>query len=188
MIDINWNRYALIAELTKRIHSVSPQFGKTALQKLVFFTQEVYKVDCGYDFKLYSYGPFDSQLLSDLDMVAHWGCVSIIRVNDSLGGYRIDPTESVDSIRDRAVEFLDTESTRNALNDLISTYGSMTARDLELRATTVYVAQDLHAKGEQSTLERVRHLVGQLKPKFSSDEIERAAIELNERHHIQITT
>ena len=41
-VNIPWNRYALTAELAKRLDGLSPQFGKTALQKVVFFLQEVY--------------------------------------------------------------------------------------------------------------------------------------------------
>lgn len=186
-VDIPWKRYALIAELTKRLDSVSLHFGKTALQKLVFFLQEIYQVDCGYDFELYTYGPYDSQLVSDLDLIEHWGCVSVTRVNDLLGGYRIRPTEAVDSIRGKAAEFLDHEKTKQALANLVLTYGSMTARDLELRATTVYVARNFQRKGETATIEKICRLVAQIKPKFTADEIKQAVVELSEKRHIQFT-
>lgn len=186
-VDTPWNRYALIAELAKRMDSVSPQFGKTALLKHIFFLGGIYNIDCGYDFRLYSYGPFDAQLLSDLDLVEHWGCVSVRRVNDTLGGYRIYPTDEVDSIRDKAVGFLEESRTKQALDDLVRTYGTMTARDLELRATTVYVAKNLWAKNESPTQETICQLVGQIKPKFSAQEIESAVMELNDRNHIQLS-
>jgi len=185
-IDIPWKRYALIAELAKRLDAVSPQFGKTALQKLVFFLQEVYGVDCGYDFELYSYGPFDSQLLGDLDLVEHWGCVSIESVNAMFGGYRIRPTDKVDAVRSKATDFLDDEHTKAALNNLVEAYGSMTARDLELQATTVYVERNLRAKGKPIKKKEVCRIVSQIKPKFTSMEIENALLELSERKHIQV--
>jgi uncharacterized protein YwgA len=186
-IDIPWKRYALIAELAKRLEPVSPQFGKTALQKLVFFLQEVYEIDCGYDFSLYSYGPFDSQLLGDLDLVEHWGCVSVTRINNTPGGYQIRPADGVDSIRDKAAGFLDATRTKQAIDDLIAIYGAMTAKDLELRATTVYVAKNLKTKWTLVPKENVCDLVGQIKPKFTAQEIEQAVMELSERDHIQIT-
>jgi uncharacterized protein YwgA len=186
-VDIPWKRYALIAEMAKRLDSASMNFGKTALQKLVFFLQEIYRVDCGYDFELYTYGPYDSQLVSDLVLIEHWGCVSVTRVNDMLGGYQIRPTEAVDSIRGKAAGFLNDAKTKQALDDLVLTYGSMTARDLELRATTVYVARNFLRKGETATIEKVCRLVTELKPKFTADEIKQAVIELSERQHIQIT-
>jgi uncharacterized protein len=182
--DIPWNRYALIAELAKRLDAVSPQFGKTVLQKLVFLLQEVYHVDCGYDFELFSYGPFDSQLLGDLDLVEHWGCISIDSVNAMLGGYRIRPTDRVDFVREKAASFLDAEQTRKALENLVSTYGAMTARELELRATTVYVERNLRGKGDSPTKTKVCRLVGQIKPKFKQREIEQTVDELSGRNHI----
>lgn len=185
-VDIPWNRYALIAELTKRVDKISPQFGKVALQKMVFLLQEVYQVDCGYDFRLYSYGPFDSQLLNDLDLVAHWGYVCVNRVNDMLGGYKIRPTDSVDSIRAKATDFLDSDKTKTAIDKLMETYGAMTARDLELRATTVYVAKNMQVKGNLATKENICHLVGQIKPKYTAQEIEQAVMELSGMDHIKI--
>jgi len=186
IIDVSWTRYALIAELARRLDDVNPQFGKTALEKLVFFLQEIYGIECGYDFELYSYGPFDSRLLGDLDLVEHWGGVTVSRVNDSFGGYRIRPAEKVDSIVSKAREFFEDPKTEKALNDLVSIYGAMTARDLELRATTVYVERGLRKNGEAISKEKVCLLVSQIKPKFNSQEIEETVSELRERGHIKL--
>lgn len=184
--SIPWKRYALIAELAKRLDGVNPQFGKTALQKLVFFLQEIYGINCGYEFELYSYGPFDSQLLGDLDLVEHWGAVAVTRVNNSFGGYHIRPMKNVDSIRNRAKEFLGDTKTKKAIKDLVSTYGAMTARDLELRATTVYVSLSLRDKSESCSKEEICALVSQIKPKFDKLEIENVILELSKRNHIKI--
>lgn len=185
-LDIPWKRYALIAELVKRLDDVSPQLGKTALQKLVFLLQAVYGIDCGYDFELYSYGPFDSRLLGDLDLVEHWGCVSVQSVNASLDGYRIRPAEHVEFIRAKASDFLDAPQTQDALSSLVSTYGRMRAKDLELRATTVYVERNLQRKGESPTRADICRLVGEIKPRFSKGEIEMAVDELCQREYIRL--
>ncbi|MBF0560164.1 MAG: restriction endonuclease [Nitrospirae bacterium] len=185
--DIPWKRYVLIAELAKRLDTVSPQFGKTALQKLVFLLQEVYKIDCGYDFELYSYGPFDSQLLGDLDLVESWGCVSVESVNALLGGYRIHPTKKVDLVREKATGFLDDAKTKSALDNLVSTYGALKARDLELRATTVYVERNLWAKNESPDKTTVCRFVAQIKPRFTRREIDQVVDELSERGHIRLS-
>lgn len=187
-LDIPWERYALIIDLAKRVKPVNPQFGKTALQKLVFFLQEVYQVNCGYNFEFYTYGPYDSQLLSDLDLVEHWGYVTVKRINDTLGGYQIRPTEAADSIvhKDKAVKFLDDKKTRQALEDLVETYGSMSARDLELRATIVYVAHSIKKKRELANANKmeINRIVLKLKPKFTAEEVDQAVIELENRKHI----
>jgi len=48
-----WDQYGLMAELALKLKGVSPQFGKTVLQKLVYILQEIYRVPCGYDYILY---------------------------------------------------------------------------------------------------------------------------------------
>ena len=62
----------------------------------------------------------------------------------------------------------------------------MTARDLELRATTVYAERNLRAQNKLLDKREVCRLVGQIKPKFSYQEIELAIDELNEKRHIQL--
>jgi len=150
-IDIPWQRYALIAELAKRLQDVSPQFGKTALQKIVYFLQEIYGLDCGYDFRLYSYGPFAAQLLGDLDIVESIGCVEVRRLLTGTGGYVIRPTEKVDALQKRAGDFLSAPQTAKALHAVVDRFGRLSARDLELRATIVYVERDLLRKGKPAT-------------------------------------
>jgi uncharacterized protein len=183
-LNIPWHRYALISELAKRLNGVSPQFGKTALQKLVYFLQELYGVDCGYDFQLYSYGPFTSQLLGDLDLVEHFGCVSVEPVHSITGGYEIRPTEKADSLQGKAVSFLNNAKTKQAIDSLVSEFGAHTAKDLELRATIVYVERGMHRKSKHPTMQDVCRLVGQIKPKFSSQEIKQAVDDLRQRSHV----
>lgn len=185
-IEIPWRRYALIAELAKRLDGIREQFSKTALVKLVFFLQEVYGVDCGYDFAMYSYGPFDSQLLNDLALVKHFGCVTVEAVSSALGGYHIRPTNEADCVRDRAAKFLDARETQKALDSLVKTYGAKSARDLELRATIVYIERDLRRKGKEATKFDVCRIVNEIKPKFPSQEIERAVNELSECKHLSL--
>ena len=185
-LNIPWHRYALIAELAKRLHDVRSQFGKTALQKLIYFLQEIYGVDSGYDFELYSYGPFTSQLLGDLDLVEHFGCITVHSVLSNLGGYEIRPTCKADSLREKASEFLSDPKTKAALDSLVATYGGMTAKSLELRATIVYAERDMHRKEKPAIKNDICRLVGQIKPKFTAIEIEKAVEELSGRKHIQL--
>ncbi len=188
-LTIPWNRYALIPELAEKLDGVSPQFGKTALQKMVFLLQEVYGVDCGYDFTLYSYGPFDSQLLGDLDLVESWGCVKVEDAKSSMGGYRIVPTGERGKIREKAADFLDSESTRSAMDSLIKDYGGKSARELELRATLVYVDKDLYNRKNGKDLpkkEDLYRIVHEIKPKFSDIDMNSAIDELLSLGHIKL--
>ena len=61
--DLLTTRLGVFAELAK---SAKNAFGRTALMKLCYFLQEVKGVPLRYEFSLYSYGPFDSDVLADL--------------------------------------------------------------------------------------------------------------------------
>src|SRR3972149_3482778 len=57
-----WNRLALITALVKEM----PGLGRTAIMKLPFFLVVLRNVPLDYDLRLYTYGPFDSNVLDDL--------------------------------------------------------------------------------------------------------------------------
>ena len=59
-----WNKYAIIVFLVKE-YAKQGRIGRTALQKLIYLLQELFNINCGYDFKFYTYGPFSSEILSN---------------------------------------------------------------------------------------------------------------------------
>ena len=180
---IPWHRYGLIAELASELQGKSPQFGKTSLQKMVYLLQTACKVDVGYEFDLYTYGPFSSQLLQDLDMVESLGGVQVRPVLSRLNGYRIDPADRNQVLRDRAKDFLSRPEVTEALRRLIKDLGHCSARDLELRSTIVYVFHDVGSSGHTDR-NKVIQLVNEIKPKFSRQEIVDAVEELEAKRYI----
>ena len=171
-LNIPWKRYGLIAELAKKMESQQSQFGKTALQKMLFLLQEVYGVDCGYDFSLYTYGPFSSQIVQDLDFVETSKGVKVQNVAPMAGGYIISPGEETDRLRKKAENFLNKTNVQNAFSKLINQFGYYSARDLELISTIVYVARDLKNDEGDLAREKIVQRVKQLKPKFSEETID----------------
>lgn len=167
-LNIPWNRYGLIAELAYRRKNQYPQFGKTILQKMVYLLQEVYGIKCGYQFDLYTYGPFTSQLLQDLDLVETLGG---IRVYPVTGGYHIAPGDQNDSLRETAKDFLCLPDVSRAIDNLVQDFGSLNAKELELLSTIVYVDRDMKSAVPPLTYEKMAQMVNDLKPKFSSVEI-----------------
>jgi uncharacterized protein YwgA len=168
-LNIPWNRYGLIAELAHRLHGKSHQFGKTILQKMVFLLQEVYGVKCGYQFDLYTYGPFTSQVLQDLDLVESLGGVKVYPVISGYGGYLIVPGDKNDSLREKAKDFLQDAKVSDAIDNLLKEFGSFNAKELELISTIVYVERDMKTKtiGQPLTRDKMVQIVSGLKPKFS---------------------
>ena len=181
LLQVPWHRYAVIAELAGRLGGRDTGvFGKTALQKYVYFLQELHGVDCGYEFTLYTYGPFSSELLGDLDVAEVMDGVEVEylpRVN----GYDIRPGTKAEKIRTRAGEFLD--HARPAIDGLVDEFGGMLARDLELRAPLVYAARDASRRGPASEDALVNFVHG-IKPRFTTAEIRAALHELREKGHV----
>src|SRR5437867_1104734 len=98
---MDWNerhdaRLALIAELASRTPGA---LGRTALMKFCYFLQEVRRVPLGYRFSLYIYGPFDSNVLSDLGTAESLKAVVSNIVYYSGGyGYEISKGERCDAV------------------------------------------------------------------------------------------
>src|SRR4051812_6181217 len=104
-VDQN-TRLAVITALTERAQS--KPLGRTALMKLCYFLQTLGNVPLGYHFTLYSYGPFDSDVLADLQTAESVGLVSSDLVTYSGGyGYEIRTGKQGRRMRAFAGEFLD---------------------------------------------------------------------------------
>src|SRR4051794_4401129 len=87
------NRVAVLTRLVNNAPSKS--LGRTALMKLTYFLTSVRDVPLGYHFSLYSYGPFDSTVLQDLDLASTMGALRSRPVAYPTGvGYSIQPTDS----------------------------------------------------------------------------------------------
>ena len=183
-LHMEWERYALIAELSQRLHDVHPQFGKTALQKLIYFLQEIYDVDCGYSYSLYTYGPFTSQILQDLDLVESIGGVSVNPVREGLDGYRIEPNKSDDLVKEQAGEFIKRIS--GHLDALVKDYGKYSAKELEMRATIVFVERAMKKESSSLSVEDLVQIVQDIKPYFSDQEIEAAVKQLKCKGHVKV--
>jgi len=133
-----WNQYGLIAELAVRLKGVSPQFGKTVLQKLVYILQEVFQVPVGYDYILYNYGPYCAELADDLMFFASLDGVKV-EWSDGLG-FEIREASKTGHFRKRAEAFLKRYEAQ--ISKAINNFGHMNARELELYSTIIYVAKE----------------------------------------------
>ncbi len=184
---IPWKRYGLIAELTYRLDAREPcsQFGKTALQKLVYLLQATWGIDCGYAFNLHTYGPFTSQLLQDLDQVENMEGVSVGPLFE-LGGYQISPGERNEVLRKKAERFLKAPEVSSALDSIVEELGGFRAAELELRSTIVYVAKEMKLSQGALTREELCKMVRDIKPRFSEMVIHNAIDELCKKGHITV--
>lgn len=185
-LNIPWKRYALIVELACRLREKSSQFGKTALQKMVYLLQELYDIDCGYEFDFYTYGPFSSELVQDLDLVESMRGVKILPVSSGIGGYKIEPGERSEALKNKAGGFLSDSKVSNSLDNLVKAFGNYSARELELRSTIIYVARDLKCSSNPILQSDLARIVKEIKPKFTDVKIQEVITEMLEKGYLSL--
>jgi hypothetical protein len=161
------NRLAVITWLAENTGSL----GRTALMKYCYFLQIVCGVPLGYRFSLYSYGPFDSDVLSDLDITESMAGVKSSVVYYPGGyGYRIEPGDRADRMKQLGEAFIGAH--REQLQWVVAQFRGWDASDLELASTLVYSDREAFRKGEALTINELSRRVRDLKPRFGIQQIE----------------
>jgi uncharacterized protein YwgA len=167
----SWERYALMTELITRLQKVNQKIGKTILEKMLYLLQVLYKVDAGYDFEFYTYGPYSSQILNDLNQVESLKGLRVERVTDLLNGYKITTDIKSSFFTEKGRNFIGTNQVDQALTQLTNTFGQFSAKDLELIATIVYVDQEIKMEDRRPEQQEILEVVKELKPRFSEEVI-----------------
>lgn len=158
----------------------NPKLGKTAVMKAVFMLQQVKGVKLGYDFSIYTYGPYASDVMADIDNLVEEGFISstMYPYNNYIG-YRLEVTES--GTAELAKQPM---AEPQALKDISDFVHGKTAKELELYSTIIYIA-NLYTKnawsgGEKSIIEKVK----EIKPHFSTDDIQKAYQQLKALEYV----
>lgn len=152
-------RTTVIGEIARRRQG--GQLGKTAVMKLLHLLQDGLNVPLGYRFTLYNYGPYDTEVMSDIEFAESLGRISV-RYQGPDQGYRITPGSDIGKLPN-GVEPM--------LQKLMGDFGSLNARELELRSTLLFLSRG-YSGGE--LVERLRDL----KPKYVPSEIREAVRDL----------
>jgi uncharacterized protein YwgA len=122
-----------------KIVSENPGKGKTALMKYVYLLQKVYKVPMGYDYSIYTYGPYSSEVMADIDFLSNTDILDIKRekYDNGTSGYNITLTgkgrQNVAANEELIQEY------KSPIKDMLSLFGNRNAKDLELLTTIIYV-------------------------------------------------
>lgn len=167
-------QYALIAWIARELGSGGRRLGKKALQKNVHLIQEFGRVDAGYRFSFYTYGPYSSELAGDLDLVAARQGIEIT-YNSTDNYYLISPAAEADRMIEKGRDFL--AANRDAIDRVLRIFGGRLAKDLELVSTVAYLRCHL-AADEFADDAKLSARVKALKPKYSDGEIARAIEEV----------
>jgi hypothetical protein len=152
--------------------------------KLFYFLQELKGVPLEYDFRLFNYGPFDSEVLSDLSSACGLGTVVEDTVLYPNGyGYAIKPGPQADQI-DGELEFKD-PGLASLVDHVVQEFGRFTASELELRSTILFVDRELAGGSQKASFEDVVERVRQIKPHFDSLVIRGRVVEMAGKGYLQ---
>ncbi len=177
-----WERYGLIVELTVRMQAISPQFGKTAIQKMIYLLQAVYTVDYGYEYSFYTYGPYSFDLSRDLKIIEHHGGLDICFVNSETKGYIIKPGPDNHLFREKAADAI--HCAESKLDAAVNEFGAYNTRELELRSTIIYADRESQFNKIQQSRDDFIKLIHNLKPHFEISYISSVVNEMEEKGFI----
>ena len=105
--------------------------GKTKLMKIIYMLQQVKNLNLGYDFDIYTYGPYSSEVLESIEVLVNKGLVlSKMYQYNNYVGYELNLTDE----GRRALSDISKEE-NTAICDILDFAEGKTARDLELFST-----------------------------------------------------
>jgi hypothetical protein len=174
-------RLAIITELVKRAPG---SFGRTALMKCLFFLKTLRNVPLPYSFRLYTYGPFDGDVLEDLRYAESLGAIeSTVFAYPGGYGYEFRVGPQAGSIEEQASEFVSQQ--QENIDWVLREFGNRSALDLEMASTLVYIDRALAEEGATVSIAELSKKVHDVKPHLTTTAIESEAKNLNARGFLQ---
>jgi uncharacterized protein len=166
-------RHAILATCVKKAKKAP---GRTALMKYAYLLQTVRRVPLGYRFRLYNYGPYDDDLLTDLRMATNSGTLESTLVTYGNGyGYEFKPGSSFEEKADEIARAAN--AYEKDLNWIIEKFGDESAARLELISTIFFALCDKTKRREKKELVKVVH---EIKPHFTEQTVTDAVDEMSE--------
>jgi uncharacterized protein len=161
-------RIGLIAALVNR--SPGQVLGRTAVMKLIYLLQVLKQAPLGYDFQLYTYGPFDPDVLNDLLYAQVFGAVTERNVVQRSGyRYEIRPGKHCLETQHAVAGWL--KQFENDLNWVVEQFGYYNSQDLELFSTIVYVDRENAKEQKRVSRKELASQVQSIKPRFTQTEV-----------------
>ncbi len=169
MLVLREDRIALISFLAGK--SASGYIGRTALMKYLYFLQILRNVPLAYRFTLYSYGPFDSEVLADLAGAEALDAVtSELELYSGGYGYKIKPGTKAKGVEKKAAKFLKQHD--KDVTWVVEHFGQYkSSAELELLGTIIYVDREAHGQRKKPKLSELARNVHEIKPHFSEKKI-----------------
>jgi hypothetical protein len=182
--DTQWKRLATITALITKQRSGS--LGRTALMKYCYFLKELRGVPLNYHFTLYSYGPFDSTVLADLQYAESLNAVeSELEVYSSGYGYKLKSGPKAQQLTDRARDFI--SRYEEDIDAVVETFSGKSASELEMLSTVLYVDREWASIRQPVKMKQVVDEVSEVKPHLDRTQISKGARWLKEKGFLKAT-
>ncbi len=163
-------RRALVTYVIKFVGDTRP-IGKKAAQKFVHLVEDAGKVQTGYDFTIYTYGPFSRALDSELDSLNSLKAITVT-YDKNRSSFEIGPGEDADKIISRGDAYI--SENKSAIDRILSALKGKSGLDLELYSTLIFLKS--HIDDLNTDSEVVDKLLS-IKPKYQRNVVERTLVE-----------
>jgi uncharacterized protein YwgA len=149
--------------------------------KLVYLLQTVKGVPLDYDFRLYTYGPFESDVLDDLGQAQSMRAVESKIVDYPSGsGYVFGSGPESGRVKDMCRSEL--SKYEDAISWVISEFGSQSTANLELLSTIIYTDRDALERGNPVTFDDLCRQVREIKPRFTEEFVRQQVASLADKN------
>jgi uncharacterized protein YwgA len=163
--------HALVAAVVDAAKTSCPScyLGRTAVQKLIYFLQ-VHEVPMRYKFRIYHFGPFCDDIVSDLDWLQADDVICDASNDTRYSNFR--PGDGWGELKEKYVEKL--AEHQETIDDIVDALSDLDPHDLELIATLDFCFRWVQAQGrpgprKAATIEKFKKIK---KGKFTDDEID----------------
>lgn len=155
---------------------MNPGLGKTATMKVIFMVQEVKGIQGGYDFSIYTYGPYAAAVMEDIDHLTSCGLVSCTMYRShTYIGYELNLQPSGMEVTPHL-----SKSELSALEDVVQFARGKSAKELELYSTIIYIDRLFKKISTTFSEADVAKRVNEIKPHFDINQIQNAYRDLRE--------
>lgn len=176
--------FSKLGVMTELVKKAPGKLGRTGLMKCLFFLQTLKNVPLPYNFRLYTYGPFDSHVLEDLQYAESLGAIRSTVVAYPGGyGYELQVGSEAEKIEERTSEFV--AQHQDSINWVLQEFGNRTALDLEMASTLIFIDRTFAEKRSKVKIADLAKRVHDVKPHLTTDAIEKEAQSLNQRGFLQ---
>lgn len=167
-------KFAIIAYIAKATQEKGA-LGKKALQKLLHLSHELRGVPVGYQFNLYTYGPFSRELAGDVDLLDSMGLISV-HFDASRNGYEIKPVEKSEEIISKSEGFL--SPIKEDIDFIVDRFGGRLAKELELSSMVTFILKNkmVDISDDSAVIDKFL----EIKPHYKRSEVEAGLSEIRE--------